>query len=198
MRLFAAVEISPDVEAELAEWWLLAGKHFDPQYWRQVKPAGWHLTLAYFGEVAGRDIDDLAESLAACAAVSPPLKLCCSGFGVFPRPQRPHVFWAGVDDVAESGAMRNLARCCRQAGHATVRKHTAGEAPFRGHITLARCRSDHGAFFAAPDLQALPQLPELAWTAGRFCLFQSVLHAEGAQYRRLETFQLSGRANRHA
>jgi len=39
-------------------------------------------------------------------------------------------------------------------------------------------------------LQAMPEMPQLAWTAGTLRLIQSILRPEGAQYRILETFPL--------
>lgn len=132
MRLFAALEVPPPVEAGLGDWWIAARARFDPQHWRAVKPSRWHLTLAFYGEVGGREVDELAESLAACAADSPPLALCCRGYGLFPRPQRPQVFWAGVEDVATDASIKHLARCCRQAGHVTVRRHMQERHRFGG------------------------------------------------------------------
>jgi len=120
------------------------------------------------------------------AALIPLIHLQAGGFGVFPRPARPRVFWAGVVDVGEENALKRLARCCRRAGHATVRKRSSKEAAFRGHITLSRAGKQVKPLDVA---SMLPSVPETDWYADRMCLFQSVLRPEGPQYRRLETFK---------
>ncbi|HXH64967.1 MAG TPA: RNA 2',3'-cyclic phosphodiesterase [Mariprofundaceae bacterium] len=190
MRLFASLAIPDDIREELHAWWESANADFHPALWRDVPPQNWHLTLAFFGDVDGRDTDDLAEALADCARRHAPLALHIQGFGAFPNLMRPRVLWAGVADAeASAGKLARLARCCRLAGRATVRKRSARDEPFRGHVTLARA-SQAAAPLEAEVLQAMPEMPELAWTAGTLCLMQSILRPEGAQYRILEAFPL--------
>ena len=80
-----------------------------------------------------------------------------------------------------------MARCCRRAGHATVRKRSAKVAPFRGHITLAR-GNEFTAPISAEMLAEMPPCPELEWVADSLVLYQSILRPEGAKYRKLEEF----------
>ncbi|EAU55856.1 2'-5' RNA ligase [Mariprofundus ferrooxydans] len=189
MRLFAALEVPEAIKYEINAWWQLAYPRLGPDLWRAVLPHQWHMTLAFYGDVSGRDADDLAEMLAVCADASPRLHLCLTGCGIFPQASRPRTFWAGVESLSADPALKHLARCCRRAGHVTVRNRTAREAPFRAHITLARA---NGHLPALLDLQALPPVPELNWQADHLCLFQSILHADGAQYRQLERFECRG------
>ncbi|MFQ5519510.1 MAG: RNA 2',3'-cyclic phosphodiesterase [Mariprofundus sp.] len=191
MRLFAALTLSDAVLDELQVWWLDASSYLKSSDWRLVAPHLWHVTLAFYGDVMRDDADDLAESLSECAQSSSPIYLYSSGFGVFPKLARPRIFWAGVEDAAGHKSLKRLAHCCRHAGHATVRKRTAREAAFRGHITLARSRGHSRALH--PDLMAaMAEIPNIGWCADRFYLFQSILKPEGPQYRRLETFELNG------
>jgi RNA 2',3'-cyclic 3'-phosphodiesterase len=192
MRLFAALELPEEIRDAMLEWWYEAGRYLDQALWREVPAQLWHVTLAFYGEVDGQDVDDLAEELMECAAIGATLDLQFAGVGVFPNPARPKVFWAGVDEMYGGHHLRHLARCCRRAGHVTVRKLLAKEAPFRGHVTMARYQG-HG--LALPDRvwEAMPELPELTWRASQVCLFQSILRPEGPQYRRLETFTLAAR-----
>jgi 2'-5' RNA ligase len=121
-----------------------------------------------------------------------PVCLKTTHFGAFPKFAKPKVLWAGVDDCDDSGKLREMARCCRRAGHATVRKSSAKEAPFKGHITLARARE-----FAAPigvdTVAQMQPLPELEWVADSLVLYQSTLHPDGAKYRKLEAFNFEGK-----
>jgi 2'-5' RNA ligase len=189
MRLFAALDLPAEVCGALHAWWGTASAAYSPSVWRHVPPHSLHLTLAFFGEVPGGDTAALAEALGACAARQGPLQLALDGFGAFPSLSRPRAFWAGVADVGHAdGSLPRLARCCRLAGHATVRKRPAQDTPFRGHVTLAR--ASQAAAIGAEVLAAMPPLPELAWTAGTLLLIQSMLRPDGARYRILEDFPL--------
>ena len=191
MRLFAALDLPDDIRHEIAAWWTAACAHLPAAGWRDVPKHNWHVTLAFYGDVDGDEVDDLAEALAECAEAVSPLMLRSAGLGVFPRAARPRVFWAGIEQGHGGNDLRHLARCCRQAGHVTLRKHTAKAEPFRGHITLARAAS-----FAAPlDAglwQALPDVPDLEWSVGALSLYASKLRPQGPLYRLVEAFEFKG------
>jgi len=187
MRLFAAVELPDDIIEVLSDWWLEASRYLKSSDWRPVPPHLWHLTLAFYGDVGADDADDLSEQLPVYAENIQFIHLCTSGFGVFPKPTRPRVFWAGIENADGGKSLKHLAHCCRRAGHATVRKRTAKETAFRGHITIARARTCPKTL-GADVVQMIPKVPEIRWRADRLSLFQSILRPEGPQYRRLETF----------
>ncbi|ATX81747.1 2'-5' RNA ligase [Mariprofundus ferrinatatus] len=195
MRLFAGIELPSNITDQLTLWWESERGYLDPDHWRPVAPHLWHLTLAFYGEVSGGDVDDLAEELAECSRNAKALTLKTGNFGFFPRASKPRVFWVGVDEAGDGDGLKHLARCCRRAGHATVRKRTATEAPFRGHITVARVRG-HAALPDMEQLQMMADVPVLDWGVQRINLYQSILRPEGPQYRRLETFELNGSSNR--
>ena len=116
MRLFAALDLPDDIRHDLAAWWTVACVHLPPAEWRDVPRHHWHITLAFYGDVEGGEVDDLAEALAECSAAASPMGLHIEGCGVFPRPSRSRVFWAGVEQQQGGKDLRHLARCCRQAG----------------------------------------------------------------------------------
>lgn len=195
MRLFTAIDLPQHILQPLHYWWEGAFTHFKSKEWRPVSPHLWHMTLAFYGDVSGRDVDQLSENLSENAELSPVLQLTTDGIGLFPKAARPSLFWAGVSDQSEQAYLKHLTRCCRRAGHVTVRKRTAKERAFRGHITVARNRILHSSL----DLQKLQSerpLPELNWCAETISLYQSVLRPEGPQYHRLETFELKGSCHR--
>jgi len=191
MRLFAAIELPQQLLDDVAAWWQGACLHLPASEWRDIPKCNWHLTLAFYGDVGGQDVDDLAEELAACAAGTVPLQLRLDRFGVFPNWGRARVFWIGVTDADQGGRLKSFAHCCRRAAHATVRKPSAREEPFRGHITLAR-RRGFPAPLAPGVLADIPPLPRAAWTVEEVTLFQSQLCKDGARYRVVEQFDLSG------
>lgn len=215
MRLFAALETPFEVCEEIHAWWLQAATQLPPGDWRDVPIKNWHLTLAFYGDVEGGRVDGLAEALAEYVrgtikeplksgriregelpGVNTPIGLKTTGFGAFPRFSKPRVLWAGVDDLEGSRELKEMARCCRRAGRATVRKtkgkRSAREAPFRGHITLARA-GEFTAPISAVILAEMPPFPKLMWEAESLSLFQSTLHPDGAKYRKLEEFRFEGK-----
>jgi len=123
--------------------------------------------------------------------VNGPIGLKTTEFGAFRKFSKPRVLWAGVDDLDGSSELKEMARCCRRAGRATVRKRSAKESPFRGHITLAR-GNEFTAPISAGMLAAMPPFPELTWEAESLSLFASTLHPDGAKYRKLEEFRFEG------
>jgi len=211
MRLFAAFDTPDDIAEEIDAWWQETATHLPAGDWRDVPMRNWHLTLAFYGDVHGGEVDDLAEAIGEYVrgttkelpgrfprrregeepGVTGPIELKTTHFGAFPKLTKPRVLWAGVDDADGSGKLKEMARCCRRAGRATVRKNPARESPFKGHITLARARE-----FASPlDAELLLEiepLPELKWPVESLVLYQSTLHPDGAKYRKLETFNLEG------
>ncbi|RMH62601.1 MAG: RNA 2',3'-cyclic phosphodiesterase [Zetaproteobacteria bacterium] len=188
MRLFAALDVPDQIAHPLQSWRARFAPAMARQGWRMLEPHAWHLTLAFYGEVNGREcaalVERLAEDIEEYAAPRLRLEAC----GVFPSAARPRSFWVGVGDV--SHRLEKLARCCRRAGHATLRKRGRREEPFRGHITLARARGKVPCF--TPEHYRLPQVPALDWTPERLCLFRSWLRPEGAHYACVEAFALKG------
>jgi len=71
MRLFAAMELPDYVSAGLQAWWLDASAILPSADWRPVPAHLWHLTLAFYGDVAAHGTDDLSGQLSECAALSP-------------------------------------------------------------------------------------------------------------------------------
>ncbi len=189
MRLFAALDLSEEASEELALWWQQAGLQLHASEWRFVPRENWHLTLAFYGEITGGEAERLADALSERLPGFQPLLLRLKGSGVFPSLARPRVIWAGVEDARPPGSLAQLARCCRLAGHATLRKRGAKEDPFRGHVTLARARGLVSPL--RPEMwQDFPPLPDVTWLADTVRLYQSVLRPEGAQYRCIEEFRL--------
>jgi len=210
VRLFAALDTPYVICEQIHDWWLEAASQLPSGDWRDVPTKNWHLTLAFYGDVEGHEVDDLAEALAehvrgttkeplrsGCKregelpGVTRPISLKTTGFGAFPKFSKPRVLWAGVDDLEESGELKEMARCCRRAGRATVRKRSAKESAFKGHITLARA-NEFVAPISAGTVTAMPPFPELTWEAESLSLFASTLHPDGAKYRKLEEFRFEG------
>jgi RNA 2',3'-cyclic 3'-phosphodiesterase len=104
---------------------------------RWVRPAMWHLTLAFFGEVTAETQQaGLQERLARAAHRHPALVLQFRGAGAFNRPARASVVWIGVDGTRDP--LGKLAASCAAAGRRVgidVEKRS-----YRPHLTVARAK----------------------------------------------------------
>lgn len=134
MRLFAAIDPPADEIAALSA----AVDPTDGRL-RWVRPEQWHVTLAFYGEVAVDVEPDLTERLRRAAARTPPFDLRVAGAGTFPsQAGRARMLWAGL--TGDVDVLSRLADRCSAAGR------RAGvdmeDRKFRPHLTLARARRD--------------------------------------------------------
>jgi 2'-5' RNA ligase len=142
MRLFAAVTPPAHVLDHLAaaiaavrDDRSAAGDDGPPLRWSGREQ--WHITLAFYGELAPERLPALARRLARVAGRTPPLDLALTGGGAFPTAERAHVLWADV-----RGDLRGLRRLADSAAASGRRLGAPPDRkPYRPHLTLARCRT---------------------------------------------------------
>lgn len=138
-----------------------------------------HLTLAFLGDIAERDMGDVVSALERVEVE--PFTLAIAGTGHFERKGLTHAIWAGVEEQPALAALqKRVATACRPlAPEMPARK-------FAPHITLARF-SRHSA-----DIPAW--LAQHAWlrlepfTVDRFALFESHLSHGPARYEVIAEF----------
>lgn len=174
MRAFIALELPDAFWRETVDLARQLSLHVDGRF---TKREGYHLTLAFLG-----DIDDAEKGLAmdamdaACAGLEP-IALASNGLGKFGRASDA-TLWMGVKT---NDHLEELARRIR--AELDARSLTYDAKPFRAHITLAR-------------RARLPrtELPALAFplddVATNVTLFKSTLSHEGATYKELYTIEL--------
>lgn len=162
MRLFVAIDPSDEAVQSLA-----AIVPVNAQL-RYVPRVQWHVTLAFYGEVAETLLDELAERLSRAAARTPLLHLSVNGGGTFPtRVDRARVLWCGL-----SGDTSALSRLAERAVAAGRRCGIAiDDREFRPHITLARSRGPSTDMTSM--LTALAQYVGPEWTTDRVRLIRS-------------------------
>ncbi|MFE4977424.1 RNA 2',3'-cyclic phosphodiesterase [Kitasatospora sp. NPDC056651] len=153
---------------------------------------GWHLTLAFLGEVPAERLPELEAGLAAVAEVHPAHRLRIAGAGRF----GDRVLWAGVE--GQGWALRRLADAVAEAT-AEVTGETDRFA-FHPHLTLARAGSSRGhrravQRVAAAELDGLVagladyRGPE--WEAAELHLMRSDLGGGFAHYESLRCWALA-------
>ena len=153
---------------------------------RWTVPEQWHLTLAFFGDVAERHFDDLVERLGRAAARRTAVELAIAGGGAFPNPGRAKVVYAGVDAAGRDEELRRMATGARAAG---TRSGAGGEGGrFHPHVTLARSGRP---IEATRWIRVMEAYRGPSWTATELVLVESHL-GEGPRrrprYEVLETF----------
>jgi 2'-5' RNA ligase len=196
-RLFVALTPPPDAVAELA----LAvapvrDRHPDLRW---TAHQGWHLTLAFLGDVDPDTEAELRPLLAAVAARHPAPVVTLAGSGRF----GDRAVWIGID--AAPRPLQRLAadvrKAVRRAGLEVERR------AWHGHLTLARSaghpgRRDRrgrnerygrqGPLAAVAD--ELAEFRGRTWTATHLHLVHSTLGHGPARYRDVGTWPLDGPA----
>jgi 2'-5' RNA ligase len=155
---------------------------------RWTNPSGWHLTLAFLGQVRLEFSAEVVTVGERAVAGLGPARLRLEGAGGFPNERRARVLWAGVSgdvEVLVSLATR-LAAACKAAG---LRFE---EREYTPHLTLARLPVPG----PLPE-HLLRQLTDAAaasppWEARELCCYRSTPTPRGARYRVVRTFPLAG------
>ena len=175
MRTFIAVELPEQMRWETAE---LARQLERRVSGRFTQPENYHVTLAFLGDVAERDVVLATDALEAACAGRPAPRLACDGLGKFGNASDA-TLWLGLVPAEE---LMRLAAAVRD--ELAARDIAFDEKPFKPHITLARR--------AAIPKAALPPLPFPEPTrACSVVLFKSELSQDGATYTPLHSVELS-------
>ncbi|RKE20664.1 RNA 2',3'-cyclic phosphodiesterase [Streptomyces sp. TLI_171] len=184
MRLFVAVNPPARATQDLADAAAPLRELPGADRLRWSDPAGWHLTLAFLGEVAVSEVPALERELARVAAEhrSHPLRL--AGGGTFGE----RVLWAGVE--GDVRALRRLADAVQQALGVADEDHG-----FHPHLTLARAgatrgRKAGGAGGLRAMATALDAFRGAEWEAGRIQLMRSETGYGPARYTVVEGWPL--------
>jgi RNA 2',3'-cyclic 3'-phosphodiesterase len=185
-RLFFAVPVPSPTKAQLEA--LLPEISRSIPAARVAAAAGWHLTLAFLGQVRPESAADVVKVGEAAVAGLSPARLHLEGAGGFPNARRARVLWAGVAgdvDVLASLAA-TLAAECRRVG---LRFE---ERELHPHLTLARLHRP--APLPEPMIERIAEAATASppWQARELCCYRSTLTRGGARYQVVRTFALAG------
>jgi RNA 2',3'-cyclic 3'-phosphodiesterase len=187
-RLFFAVPVPGATRAPLEAALPELGRALPAA--RLAAPAGWHLTLAFLGQVRPEFSSEVVAVGEAAVAGLGPAVLRLEGAGGFPNERRARVLWTGVGgDVEVLGRLAaNLAAACRVAG---LRSE---ERELQPHLTLARLPTPGPVPERAIALVAAAAGASPPWEARELCCYRSTLTNRGARYRVVRAFPLAGPA----
>ena len=165
---------------------------------RWTDRANWHITLAFYGEVADDRLPGLHERLARAARRGHPIRLRIAGGGSY----GDRALWAGLTDAtqyrgrdgAEDGTQDGPEESTRRRPVESVRRLAATTAAagrragverqeprrFHPHLTVARARSSTAETVdLSPYVTALRSFRGEPWTAGELALVRSNLPQSG-------------------
>jgi 2'-5' RNA ligase len=183
-RLFVALDLPTRVRAGIATW----GREelADPAL-RPVREEALHITLAFLGWTAEKEIPRLGEIVAASAGPAPSLTLA----GPVPRPERgrPRLFALPVDSPAAIALQAEV-----EERLVAARLYKAEKRPFWPHVTVARVRREERGSKRPARVKRLPgALPKgllQPFDGVRLTLYRSELQPQGAQYTPLAQVEL--------
>ncbi|MHB8217210.1 MAG: RNA 2',3'-cyclic phosphodiesterase [Candidatus Sulfotelmatobacter sp.] len=194
MRLFVALDIDESIRGRIARF-LDGVRGFAPDA-RWVRPESLHVTLKFIGEQSEDKVEDIKRALQTITANM--FEMHIRGYGFFPSPGKPRVFWMGIDAGTEPASLAEIVDEKLAALGIPKEEHV-----FNPHVTLARAARGPGSPSRRkgdkPDcsfrqlqekLAALP-VPEFGtMTARKFFLYQSQLAPGGSRYTQLAGFAL--------
>lgn len=179
MRLFVALPVPvPARDAVLAA--VAELRHDDRLSW--TRPDGWHVTLAFVGEVDDPDAVVDATRAGVAAAGTGPVTLTTAGAETLAR--RTALALALADDptgaVGRLGA--SVQEALAEAGVDVPRRRV------RPHLTLGRSRRRRPVPAGIVDAV---EVPPVAWTASHVEVVRSLLGDGPATYRSVATVELA-------
>ncbi|MET9721843.1 RNA 2',3'-cyclic phosphodiesterase [Streptomyces zaomyceticus] len=192
MRLFAAVVPPSARQDELGH--VVDRLHRLPgaDGLRWTSRPGWHLTLAFMGEVDEELLPELRVRLARAAHRTPPLALRLHGGGHFGR----RALWTGVaGDLDELRLLAERADAAARRAGVPMDEHRR----YQAHLTVARARG--GDADLRPFLDELGTFEGSRWEAGELTLVRSNLPVSGVRgeqprYEKVDGWPLEGTAGR--
>jgi 2'-5' RNA ligase len=200
LRLFISLNPPPEIISRLRDQQTFLRERLDERYGlelsvRWTKPAQFHLTLLFLGNLFWQQLEwvreQIAETVAAANAL-PTLQL--SGFGCFPVFKSPRILWIGVEPQAQLHTLQtdllarlslHLALDSRDTSypHITLGRIVAGHR-LGGFSELLR----HSAGAGAP--------PSVPWKTTSVSLMQSIPGPHGVEYSCLAEFVAKSSDNR--
>jgi RNA 2',3'-cyclic 3'-phosphodiesterase len=157
---------------------------------RLAPPGGWHLTLAFLGQVQPEMADEVVRVGEAAATGVGPARLRLEGAGTFPESGRKaRVLWIGIGGDTEIlvRLAAALSSACQAAG---LRSE---DRPLAPHLTLARFSTPAPVPQEALGLVAAAAAESEPWEARELACFRSTLGGpRGARYRVVREFPLTG------
>jgi 2'-5' RNA ligase len=184
MRLFIAVNFPAPLRRSIAGIARRLERDGVPARW--VKEPAIHLTLKFLGRTPTDRVPSLEGALDEVASAAEPFTLRFEEVGAFPSPRRPRVIWIGI----EAGPRLRLLHDALERRLAPLGVERENR-PFRPHVTLGRANPDAGPGEYRGLEAAIREIRlDREVDVRRIDLMESVLRADGPEYRKLRSARL--------
>jgi 2'-5' RNA ligase len=186
MRIFAAIDISEHTRLEVSKYAETLRNEFPKARAAWTRIENLHLTLKFFGDASGEQLDFFTDAVAAAAKKIAPFDVQIEGAGAFPSSAgNARVLWLGLRE--EQGNLRRLNEFleaeCEARGLPRERRE------FNAHLTIARIREPRSCpALAQKHLHNQFQAP--AFTAKEIIVYRSELQPKGSIYTALSKHKL--------
>ena len=194
MRIFVAIDLDQEIRDKIARF-LEGVRPFAPDA-RWASAESLHVTLKFIGEQKPEQVEGIKQRLGQIQGEA--IEIHFSGYGFFPTPRSPRVFWIGIQAGPELTQL--AARIDATTAELGIPRE---ERAFSPHMTLARGGGASGSpkwrkgdgpnttfTVLQKRLEAMTSLDFGTMTAREFFLYQSRLSPKGSKYTKLERFPL--------
>jgi 2'-5' RNA ligase len=177
LRLFYAVELSPEVRARAAEHIARLREKLPDVRASWERADKLHITLKFFGDVEQSRAHTLSLAAERTANSIAPFTLVIADAGAFPPRGAPRVLWLGAHDSSGSLARlhQSLEDECADAGFKREPR------PFHPHLTIARLRHPTGTHNLSDRHKELG-FPAMEMAVNEIILMRSELGPHGSCY----------------
>ena len=135
MRLFIAIELSPQIRDTLAQ--IQSHLKYAAADVKWVEKDNIHLTLKFLGEIAEEKAEKIKAILDEIGSQIRPFEISLKEIGVFPKIEYPRIIWVGID----KGALEAKELAERIDGELSKIGFQLESRPFASHLTIGRVRS---------------------------------------------------------
>jgi RNA 2',3'-cyclic 3'-phosphodiesterase len=183
-RLFIALDLPAEVRREIEAWCRIGGR--DPAL-RPLRRESLHITLAFLGYRAEKDIEHLTDIVGDCGSFAPSIELR-DPVGR-PTGSRPRLY--ALEVISPQTVTLQAAL---QKSLVAAHLYEPEKRPFWPHVTVARVRpAGRGSKRPADVCRPLPSLPDQIrrpFHGVRVTLYRSKLQPQGAIYTPLAQSEL--------
>jgi 2'-5' RNA ligase len=183
IRAFLAINLEPQVIEKICRSIDDLQERIPAVRW--VPPTNLHLTVKFFGDIEEAQVEPIAIALQNQLELFPRFTINAKGLGVFPERGRPKILWVGLTGNELAGLAAKVQSSLLPLGFAPEQRS------FTPHLTIGRWRdSDRAPRTLKQELERWRHCTFGHSVVNEVVLFQSVLKAEGAVYRRLKVISL--------